>query len=166
MRTRRQLMSTSCLVAGAGLCLLVGAGLPGTSFAEDRGGSGTASPIQHLVIIFQENVSFDHYFATYPLALNPKGEPSFRAADDTPWVNGLGTLVDGQPEGVLLTHNPNAINAANGTDAINPFRLARSQAPTCDQDHNYGDEQRAFDQGLMDLFPASVGVGSCTPPYD
>jgi hypothetical protein len=70
------------------------------------------------------------YFATYPLALNPKGEPSFRAADDAPWVNGLGTLVDGQPEGVLLTHNPNAINAANGTDAINPFRLARSQAPT------------------------------------
>ena len=158
-------MSTSCLVAGAGLCLLVGASLPGTSLAEDRGGSGTASPIQHLVIIFQENVSFDHYFATYPLALNPKGEPSFRAADDTPWVNGLGTLVDGQPEGVLLTHNPNATNAANGTDAINPFRLARSQAPTCDQDHNYGDEQKAFDQGLMDLFPASVGVGSCTPPY-
>jgi phospholipase C len=158
-------MSTSCLVAGAGLCLLVGASLPGTSLAEDRGGSGTASPIQHLVIIFQENVSFDHYFATYPLALNPKGEPSFRAADDTPSVNGLGTLVDGQPEGVLLTHNPNATNAANGTDAINPFRLARSQAPTCDQDHNYGDEQKAFDQGLMDLFPASVGVGSCTPPY-
>jgi phospholipase C len=158
-------MSTSCLVAGAGLCLLVGAGLPGTSLAEDAGGSGTASPIQHLVIIFQENVSFDHYFATYPLALNPTGEPSFHAADDTPSVNGLGTLIDGQPEGVLLTHNPNATNAANGTDAINPFRLARSQAPTCDQDHNYGDEQKAFDQGLMDLFPASVGVGSCTPPY-
>jgi len=25
----------------------------------------TATPIKHLVIIFQENVSFDHYFATY-----------------------------------------------------------------------------------------------------
>lgn len=159
-------MSTSSLVAGAELCLLVGAGLPGTSLAEDGGASGTASPIQHLVIIFQENVSFDHYFATYPLALNPTGEPSFRAADDTPSVNGLGTLVDGQPEGVLLTHNPNATNPANGTNAINPFRLARSQAPTCDQDHNYGDEQRAFEQGLMDLFPATVGVGSCTSPYD
>jgi len=26
----------------------------------------TTTPIQHLVVIFQENVSFDHYFATYP----------------------------------------------------------------------------------------------------
>jgi phospholipase C len=159
MRTRRQLLWTFCLVAGAGLCLVVGAGLPGTSIAEDRGGSGTASPIQHLVIIFQENVSFDHYFATYPVALNPKGEPAFRASDDTPSVNGLGTLIDGQPEGVLLTDNPNATNPANAPNAINPFRLDRSQASTCDQDHNYGDEQKAFDQGLMDFFPATVGVG-------
>ena len=36
-------------------------------------GAGTATPIEHLVIIFQENVSFDHYFGTYPNALNPKG---------------------------------------------------------------------------------------------
>ena len=161
-------MSTSCLAAGAGLCLLVGAGLPGTSLAGNSGASGTASPIEHLVVIFQENVSFDHYFATYPIALNPDGEPAFHAADDTPSVNGLGTLMNGQPEGVLLTHNPNASNLANGTNAINPFRLDRSQASTCDQDHAYGDEQKAFDQGLMDLFPASVGAGAgtfCAPTY-
>ena len=30
----------------------------------------TLTPIQHLVVIFQENVSFDHYFGTYPTALN------------------------------------------------------------------------------------------------
>jgi phospholipase C len=160
-------MSTSCLVAGAGLCLL-GAGFSRTSFAEDGGASGTASPIEHLVVIFQENVSFDHYFATYPVALNPAGEPFFRGSDDTPSVNGLGALINGQPEGVLLTHNPNAGNPANGTNAINPFRLDRSQASTCDQDHAYGDEQKAFDQGLMDLFPASVGAGAgtfCAPTY-
>jgi phospholipase C len=159
-------MSTSCLVTGAALCLLVGAGFSGTSLAEDGGGSGSASPIQHLVIIFQENVSFDHYFATYPVALNPAGEPFFRASDDTPSVNGLGTLINGQPAGALLTDNPNRNNPANGTDAINPFRLSRSQAATCDQDHNYGHEQQAFDQGLMDLFPLSVGVGSCKDPYN
>jgi phospholipase C len=166
MLTRRLLMSTTCLVAGAGLCTLVGAGFPQSSLAAEEGKSGTASPIQHLVVIFQENVSFDHYFGTYPVALNPKGEPAFHAADDTPSVNGLGTLIDGQPDGVLLSHNPNATNPANAPNAINPFRLDRSQAATCDQDHNYGDEQKAFDQGLMDLFPATVGVGSCNPPYD
>ena len=140
-------MSISCLVTGGALCLLLAAGFAGTSLAEDGGGSGSASPIQHLVVIFQENVSFDHYFATYPVALNPAGEPFFRAGDDTPSVNGLGALINGNPDGVLLTDNPNANNTSgNGANAINPFRLDRSQASTCDQDHNYGDEQKAFDQ--------------------
>jgi len=122
--------------------------------------SGTATPVEHLVVIFQENVSFDHYFATYPVALNPQGEPSFHAREDTPSVNGLGTLADGMPEGLLLTNNPNANNPANGVNSINPFRFDRSQASTCDQDHNYGAEQQAFDGGLMDMFPASVGQGA------
>ena len=37
---------------------------------------GTVTPIQHLVVIFDENISFDHYFGTYPYALNPEGEPT------------------------------------------------------------------------------------------
>src|SRR5215467_5113994 len=57
----------------------------------NNGGGGTATPIQHLVVIFQENVSFDHYFATYPDAENPHGEPAFRADRGTPSVNGLNT---------------------------------------------------------------------------
>ena len=32
-----------------------------------HGNPHTATPIKHLVVIFQENVSFDHYFGTYPL---------------------------------------------------------------------------------------------------
>jgi len=165
MPTRGQFTSTSSRIARAGICLLAACGFCRPSLAGESTGAATASPIEHLVVIFQENVSFDHYFATYPVALNPKGEPSFSAVDDMPSVNGLGTLINGQPEGVLLTNNPNASNTANGSNAINPFRLDRSQASTCDQDHAYGDEQKAFDQGLMDLFPASVGAGSCTSPY-
>ena len=42
--------------------------------------SHTATPIKHLVVIFQENVSFDHYFGTYPEALNAPGEPPFPRA--------------------------------------------------------------------------------------
>ena len=118
-----------------------------------------ATPIKHVVVIFQENVSFDHYFGTYPFAANTDGSP-FKAANGTPKVNGLGTLTNGEPDGSLLMNNPNANNPANGADAINPFRLSHSQASTCDQDHNYGDEQLAYDQGLMDSFPLSVGVGS------
>ena len=35
--------------------------------------SGTTTPIKHLVVIFQENISFDHYFGTYPKALTLAG---------------------------------------------------------------------------------------------
>src|SRR2546430_14398757 len=85
--------------------------------------SATATPIQHLGVIFQENVSFDHYFGTYPNALNPKGEPKFKAAAYTPTINGL--------TNTLLNNNPN-LNPANGADASNPYRLARTQAATLD----------------------------------
>ena len=163
-------LSARCLLrsARAGIALATIGGLlaPGVggmparaSDDEREAGGGTATPIRHLVVIFQENVSFDHYFGTYPVAANLPGEPAFVAKDDTPAVNGLGTLLNGQPVGVLLTDNPNAKNPANATNAINPFRLDRSQASTCDQDHTYGHEQLAFDQGLMDFFPGSVGVG-------
>src|ERR1700682_5224348 len=110
----------------------------------------TATPIQHLVVIFQENVSFDHYFGTYPNALNPKGEPKFKASPNTPSVNGL--------TNTLLTFNPN-LNPANGAGASNPFRLDRSQAVTADQNHDYTAEQLAFDAGLMDLFPLHTSSG-------
>jgi phospholipase C len=108
----------------------------------------TTTPIEHVVVIFQENVSFDHYFATYPNAANDSSsEPAFHAKEDTPAVNGL-------QSGGLLTQNPNSTQ---------PFRLTRAQAVTCDQDHNYGDEQKAFHAGLMDQFVQEVGSssGSC-----
>jgi phospholipase C len=168
MRTCSRFIPAARLAGAIGFCLFAATELTESGFADDGGGARTATPIEHLVVIFQENVSFDHYFATYPVALNPPGQPFFQASDDTPSVNGLGRLIQGQPDGVLLTDNPNANNPANGTNAINPFRLDRSQASTCDQDHNYGDEQKAFNQGLMDAFPASVGVGEssfCAAQY-
>jgi phospholipase C len=115
---------------------------------------GTATPIQHLVVIFQENVSFDHYFGTYPNAENPPGEPPFYRAPGTPTVNGY-TLA-------LLQNNPN-LNPANGSGATNPFRLDRNQAVTADQDHDYLAEQQAFHSGLLDLFPLFVGTAGPPP---
>jgi phospholipase C len=145
--------------------IAVSAMVLGTATAHDNDGNGggfrTTTPIKHLVVIFQENVSFDHYFGTYPYATNPAGSPRFEASPRTPSVNGL--------SGTLLTNNPN-LNPANnsattGVGATNPFRLDRSEAATNDQNHNYLPEQLAFDHGLMDLFPASVGTAG-PPPAD
>ena len=110
----------------------------------------TATPIKHLVVIFNENVSFDHYFATYPHATDPPGEPSFTAVPGTPPVNNLVTAN-------LLTNNPNFTNTANGSDAAEPFRLDRTQASTADQNHAYTAEQQAYDGGKADLFPKYTG---------
>ncbi len=115
----------------------------------------TATPIQHIVVIFNENISFDHYFGVYPVATNPPGEPHFKAQPGTPSVNGLA--------GGLLTSNPNSVNPLNGAGASNPFRLDRSQALTADQNHAYLPEQEAFDSGLMDLFPKYVGTAGPPP---
>jgi phospholipase C len=130
----------------------------------------TATPIKHLVVIFQENVSFDHYFGTYPNALNLPGETPFHAAADTPTsINTLAHPLDPtnnfQPlSGVdLLNNNPNFTNTANGSDAANPFRLAPSQAATQDMGHNYMPEQQASDNGLMDLFPKYTGTAGPPP---
>ncbi len=128
----------------AGLSL--GALVLGTAVsAKDRDDAPTKWPIKHVVVIFQENVSFDHYFGTYPTALNPEGQPTFKPRPGTPSVDGL--------TGALLTANPNSHN---------PFRLDRSQAATCDQDHDYGPEQEAYDAGLVDKFVEFVGLTSPT----
>src|ERR1700756_5689267 len=91
----------------------------------------TKYPIKHLVVIFNENVSFDHYFGTYPNALNPEGEPLFEPNKNT--QRDINNLLSSP---TLLTNNPN-LNAANLTGASNPFRLDRTQANTQSQGHGY-----------------------------
>src|SRR5262245_1842565 len=84
-------------IAGAMALVAFGAAGAGTAVAASGGHApvhrgdphGTATPIKHLVVIFDENVSFDHYFGTYPFAANLSGEPQFHAATGTPTINGL-----------------------------------------------------------------------------
>jgi phospholipase C len=172
------------------LALLV-AGASVSAIAEDRDHDRddlhrvrTATPIKHLVVIFQENVSFDHYFGTYPKAANLTGETRFTAKKNTPKVNNLANPLDVNNHFVpltgvdLLNNNPNAnpnnpVNPVpatnssgapnkNGAGAANPFRLSPSQALTADQGHNESPEESAYDNGLMDGFP--VFVGTAGPP--
>src|SRR5438132_12805787 len=144
-----------------------------TAVADDRDGRDfddghhvrTATPIKHVVVIFQENVSFDHYFGTYPNALNLPGETPFVPSRQTPKrVNTLATPLDVNHNfvplaGVDLLHNnpnsnPNAPAApnnskTNGAGASNPFRLAPSQALTADQGHNESPEESVYNNGRM-----------------
>src|SRR6201986_1062282 len=115
-----------------------------------------ATPIQHLVVIFDENESFDHYFGTYPYAANTDGT-TFTAKKGTPTVNGLyRKITKSGPTGPLLTSNPNSYN---------PTRLTHSQALTCDQNHSYTPEQEAFDGGKMDKFVQFTETDTCTGEF-
>jgi phospholipase C len=144
-------LSTAALLTGCG----GGAFEPTVAPATPVTPTTAQAAIKHVVVIFGENISFDHYFGTYPNAANTGGT-TFTAAPGTPIPDNYIS----NPS--LLTANPNE-NAANLVTASNsipadPFRLGPDQAGTGDQDHNYGPEQVAFDNGKMDLFPLSVGV--------
>jgi phospholipase C len=121
----------------------------------------TTTPIKYVVVIFQENNSFDHYFGTYPNALYPNGLPAssentlgesaFVPLPNTPSVNGLTPLL-------------------NNLSSVAPFRLDRELESTCDNDNHYKDEQTAYNLGAINLFPATTsGTGTsptgapCTP---
>ncbi len=103
----------------------------------------TATPIKYVVVIFDENISFDHYFGTYPNAANPPGEPPFYPRPNTPSVNGFNRTI--------LQNNPNHVA---------PFRLDRSQNMTCDNLNYYTQEQKAYHGGLMDMFSLLSAPGS------
>jgi len=119
------------------------------------GSPGVANtPIQHLVVIFDENESFDHYFGTYPSAPGPDGQP-FTAAVGTPIPNNYVS------HPLLL--QPSAVPGGNPNTAP-PHRIPSSAVVTCDQNHGYGAEQKAYNGGLADKFVQFTQGGGCTSP--
>ncbi|HET7724504.1 MAG TPA: alkaline phosphatase family protein [Propionibacteriaceae bacterium] len=153
---RRLALSGAALLA---VCSTALAAAPAQASGNQYGHNNATTPIKHVVVIFQENVSFDHYFGTYPVAANVPGEKlqgsgvsaaSFTAAPNTPHqVNTLATA------GLLAPNNPNTVQ---------PFRLTPAQAVTCDQDHGYTAEQRAYDSGAMDAFVQNTTRDTCSSP--
>ena len=112
-------------------------------FGKEPSKVNTATPIKYLVVIYQENRSFDHYFGTYPIAENKPGETPFHPKKGTSGVNGFSPA--------LLTINQNLIQ---------PYRLAPSQANTEISDKNYAPLQEAYYRGTMAYFVKAGSTGS------
>jgi phospholipase C len=137
----------AALLAATALVALGGSVAPASAAAHTAkdNSAKTTTPIKHVVVIFGENISFDHYFATYPNATNTDGTP-FTASSKTPKVNNLANAK-------LLKKNPNQYA---------PKRLTPSQALTCDQNHSYGPEQLAYDNGKSDKFVQNTETDTCS----
>ncbi|MGW2419663.1 phospholipase C [Streptomyces sp. NPDC001709] len=144
-RGRGAALRTLGAVAGAAALTVLGSNAPGWA-AGSAGQSSTATPIKHVVVLFDENISFDHYFATYPKAANTDGT-KFTASKNTP------KDIDTLAHAGLLKKNPNQYA---------PKRLSPSQAMTCDQNHNYGAEQLAYNGGKADQFVQNTEVDKCS----
>jgi phospholipase C len=139
------------------------------------------TPIQHLIVIFGENISYDHYYATYPSvgysAANPGDAKetdltNFPATAAAPANNNLVAPLNPSTWAAvatptLLTANANGPGgsgaAYNGANAAEPFLLWNSQAATADQNHSPKPEQIAYDNGLVDQFPGSTGTTASVP---
>ncbi|MER5912557.1 alkaline phosphatase family protein [Streptomyces sp. NPDC001982] len=144
-RGRRTTIKGLGALAGAAALTVLGGAAP-TWAAVPAGHSSTATPIKHVVVLFDENISFDHYFGTYPKAANTDGT-KFTASKKTP------KNIDTLAHAGLLTKNPNQYA---------PKRLTPSQAMTCDQNHSYGAEQYAADGGKADLYVQNTEVDKCS----
>ena len=101
--------------------------------AADPAGTGSLSDIEHIVLLMQENRSFDHYFGTMSGVRGfDEASPAFRQYGYAP---GVGPTPDGY---------------------LNPFRLDTTHGHTLDgvaindPTHDWGPQHRAWNGGRMD----------------
>ncbi|MEW2508020.1 alkaline phosphatase family protein [Amycolatopsis sp. NPDC047767] len=95
-------------------------GKSGSSSAQNRHRTGTIKDLKHIVILMQENRSFDHYFGTLDLA----GARGFGDKQVLTWQNGQTIYYDpnSRAEGYLLPYHADSLkyNAQN-TSARNRY---------------------------------------------
>ncbi|MET9499454.1 alkaline phosphatase family protein [Streptomyces sp. NPDC006552] len=143
---RRERWARAGAIATAAALIVLGTGQPSWAAAPHSGDAESASPVKHLVVIFDENISFDHYFATYPNATNENGT-RFTPSKDTP------KDIDTLAHAGLIDDNPNQYA---------PKRLGPAQGMTCDQKHDYGNEQHAYNGGSADKFVENTESSKCS----
>lgn len=113
------------------LALLVAlALLPAVALAQEGtptaggGGPRPTTPIEHTLVLIQENHSFDNYFGTYPGA-------------------------DGFPPDTCVPVDP--FDASN-TDCIEPFHIGENDVEVADPDHSKRTAVLQYNEGKMDGF--------------
>jgi phospholipase C len=101
--------------------------------AADPAGTGSLSDIEHVVLLMQENRSFDHYFGTLSGVRGfDDPSPAFRQQGYAP---GVGPVPDGY---------------------LNPFRLNTTHGATLDGEvindptHDWGPQHQSWNNGAMD----------------
>ena len=139
--SRRKLLASATALSGLAVG---GAALPASlrkmMAATARDLRGRLSDIEHIVILMQENRSFDHYFGTMP---------GVRGFQDPAAI----TLSTGNS----VFHQPDPAHA-NGY--LTPFHYdtkSTSAQQTPGTDHTWGTQHQAWNNGAMDQWVAAKG---------
>ena len=156
--TRRQLLAAGA-AGGAGLALHgLRPSVLGALAAPPA--CGTLSDIQHVVILIQENRSFDTYFGVY------RGVRGF--ADPTAPIHSSGPLA-GRP---VFYQRADGAPFHDPPNTLTPFHIDSTSNGECTNDitHDWGPQHQSWNGGAMDMFlaahyAADPGSGPTTMGY-
>ncbi|MER5354880.1 phospholipase C, phosphocholine-specific [Kitasatospora sp. NPDC002551] len=108
--------------------------------------TGTLADARHIVILMQENRSFDHYFGML------RGVRGF--ADRSAIQIAGGYSVFNQPNGLLARQYPWQFSLTKPAGGADPERLAQCNG---DLSHGWSDQHRAWNGGKLDSWVAAKG---------
>ncbi|MEE1785868.1 phospholipase C, phosphocholine-specific [Streptomyces sp. SP17BM10] len=147
--SRRKFVTLSGAAAAGLAAAGAGAGAagatPGAASTTTLTTTGTITDVRHVVILMQENRSFDHYFGTL------KGVRGF--GDKAAIQISGGYSVFNQPNGLFARQYPWAFNPSGATG--NPETLAQCNG---DLSHAWSDQHKAWNGGKMDAWVSAKGT--------
>jgi phospholipase C len=150
-------------VLAGGMALGVGAafGKTGLTSGQGRlieaalaagGGGGSLGDIEHIVILMQENRSFDHYYGTLPGVRGFNDTTAYRSYARGPSTDPATVFSQTMVSGSQVLYQ-----LADGETVLQPFELV-SDPPTVDGQttnditHDWGPQHGAWNDGSMDQF--------------
>ncbi|MGW4383838.1 phosphocholine-specific phospholipase C [Kitasatospora sp. NPDC004531] len=143
--SRRKFMALSASAAVAGA--VAGGGAAAPAVAAPEGTTGTITDAKHVVVLMQENRSFDHYFGML------KGVRGF--ADRSAIQISGGYSVFNQPTLLNLGRQyPWQFSATKPAGGADPERLAQCNG---DLSHAWSDQHKAWNGGKLDSWVAAKG---------
>jgi phospholipase C len=123
------MIARGCRFVATLLLLVVTVTFSGCSLIWAQAESDTTTPIKHVVMLMQENHSFDNYFGTYPGA-------------------------DGLPADVCMPRDPN--DPAVG--CVKPFHIGESDVAVSDPDHSDSTSRLQYNDGKMNGFISALNT--------
>jgi phospholipase C len=121
------------------------------------GGSGSLSDVKHIVILMQENRSFDHYFGTMPGVRGFVDQAIYQSYANGPTSSFNGPVIQQSMSGTTFDGKKVSYALQSGEQWLAPFELVNNPPSvagqtTNDITHDWGPQHGMWNDGRMDKF--------------